>query len=62
MSPEEELNKFLEQHSELQTLYKMLKLGVPVIGVTQKAQINQMNMDLVNELIDKAKKVYSSIH
>ena len=62
MSPEEELNKFLEQHSELQTLYKMLKLGVPVIAVTQKAQINQMNMDLVNELIDKAKKVYSSIH
>ena len=62
MSPEEELNKFLEQHSELQNLYKMLKLGVPVIGVTQKAQINQMNMDLVNELIDKAKKVYSSIH
>ena len=62
MSPEEELNKFLEQHSELQTLYKMLKLGVPVIGVTQKAQINQMNMDLVNELIDKAKKAYSSIH
>ena len=62
MSPEEELNKFLEQHSELQNLYKMLKLGVPVIGVTQKAQINQMNMDLVNELIDKVKKVYSSIH
>ena len=62
MSPEEELNKFLEQHSELQNLYKMLKLGVPVIGVTQKAQINQLNMDLVNELIDKAKKVYSSIH
>ena len=62
MSPEEELNKFLEQHSELQNLYKMLKLGVPVIGVTQKAQINQMNMDLVNELIDKAKKVYSIIH
>ena len=62
MSPEEELNKFLEQHSELQNLYKMLKLGVPVIAVTQKAQINQMNMDLVNELIDKAKKVYSSIH
>ena len=62
MSPEEELNKFLEEHSELQNLYKMLKLGVPVIAVTQKAQINQMNMDLVNELIDKAKKVYSSIH
>ena len=41
MSPEEELNKFLEQHSELQNLYKMLKLGVPVIAVTQKAQINQ---------------------
>ena len=40
----------------------MLKLGVPSVGVIQKAQLNQLNMDLVNELIDKAKKANPSIH
>ena len=61
LSPEEELNKFLEEHSELQSLYKMLKFGVPIIGVTQKANSLGCDMDLVNELFDKAKKVNSSI-
>ena len=61
LSPEEELNKFLGEHSEVTNLYKMLKMGVPVIGVMQKAQLNQFDMDVVNELIDKAKKVYPSI-
>ena len=61
LSPEEELNKFLAEHSEVTQLFKMLKMGVPVIGVMQKAQLNQFDMDLVNELIDKAKKVYQSI-
>ena len=61
LSPQEELDQFLSEHSEIQNLYKMLKLGVPTAGVIQKAQLNQFNMDLVNELIDKAKKVNSSI-
>ena len=61
LSPEEELNKFLEEHCELQSLYKMLKFGVPIIGVTQKANSLGCDMDLVNELFDKAKKVNSSI-
>ena len=61
LSPEEDLNKFLEEHSELQSLYKMLKFGVPIIGVTQKANSLGCDMDLVNELFDKAKKVNSSI-
>ena len=61
LSPEDDLNKFLEEHSELQSLYKMLKFGVPVIGVTQKANSLGCDMDLVNELFDKAKKVNSSI-
>ena len=62
LSPQEDLDKFLNEHSEIKNLYKMLKLGVPVVGVMQKAQMNQFDMDLVNELIDKAKKVNSSIH
>ena len=61
LSPEEELNKFLGEHSEVTNLYKMLKMVVPVIGVIQKAQLNQFDMDVVNELIDKAKKVFPSI-
>ena len=61
LSPEEELNKFLGEHSEVTNLYKMLKMGVSVIGVMQKAQLNQFDMDVVNELIDKAKKVFPSI-
>ena len=61
ISPEEDLNKFLEEHSELQSLYKMLKFGVPIIGVTQKANSLGCDMDLVNELFEKAKKVNSSI-
>ena len=61
LGPEEELNKFLGEHSEVTNLFKMLKMGVPVIGVMQKAQLNQFDMDVVNELIDKAKKVYPSI-
>lgn len=61
LSPQEELDQFLSEHSEIQNLYKMLKLGVPTVGVIQKAQLNQFNMDLVNELINKAKKVNPSI-
>ena len=61
LSPQEELAQFLSEHSEIQNLYKMLKLGVPTVGVIQKAQLNQFNMDLVNELINKAKKVNPSI-
>ena len=61
LSPEDDLNKFLEEHSELQSLYKMLKFGVPIIGVTQKANSLGCDMDLVNELFYKAKKVNSSI-
>ena len=62
MSPEEELNKFLSEHDELQNLYKMLKLGVPTVGVIQKAKLNLFNMDLVDELIEKAKKVHPNIN
>ena len=32
----------------------MLKLGVSVYGVRRKAQMNQLNMDNINESIEKA--------
>ena len=61
LSPEEDLNKFLEKNSSFQTLFKMLKVGVPIIGVKQKAQLNGFNMDIFNELVAKAQKVHSNI-
>ena len=62
LSPEEDLNKFLEKNSSFQTLFKMLKVGVPIIGVKQKAQLNGFNMDIFNEMVAKAQKVHSNIH
>ena len=61
LTPEDELNKFLDEHEDLRQMYKTLKLGVPSYAVMQKAQINGYDMDLIQELIDKAKKVNPNI-
>ena len=61
LSPQEDLDKFLNLHSNYQSLYKMIKLGVPVKGAEQKARLNGLDMDLFNELVEKAKKVHPSI-
>ena len=39
LSPEEELGAFMEQHGDFQSLLKMLKIGITIIQVEQKAQI-----------------------
>ena len=62
LSPEEDLQKFLDNNDTFKELFKMLKVGVPIIGVKQKATLNGFDMDLFNEMIEKAQKVYSSIH
>jgi hypothetical protein len=61
LSPQEDLDQFLNLHSNYQSLYKMIKLGVPVKGAEQKARLNGFDMDLFNELVEKAKKVHPSI-
>ena len=61
LTPEDELNKFLEEHEDVRQMYKMLKLGVPSFGVMQKAQMNGYDINIVQELIDKAKKVNPNI-
>ena len=61
MNPQQELDKFLAEHGELQNIYKMLKLGVPSEGVIQKAKLNQLNMDLITQLIEIAKKLNPNI-
>ncbi len=61
LTPEDELNKFLEEHEDVRQMYKMLKLGVPSFGIMQKAQMNGYDINIVQELIDKAKKVNPNI-
>ena len=62
LTPEDDLKQFLDNNPTFQELFKMLKVGVPIIGVKQKTQLNDFDMDLFEELITKAQKVYSSIH
>ena len=62
LSPEEELDAFLEQHSDYKSLFKMLKIGITIMQVEQKARLNGYDMDLFYEMIEKAKKVHPNIH
>ena len=57
LSPEEDIKDFLSKNSTYENLYKMLKLGVPLRGVSQKAQLNGYDMDIFNELVEKTKKL-----
>ena len=59
--PAENLENFLKSHESFRNLYKMIKLHVPLMGVRQKAKINGLDMDVLEELIDKARKVDPSI-
>ena len=61
LSPAEDLEKFLKENEQFRNLYKMLKLGVPVAGVEQKAKMNGINMDKLHELIEKVHKVDPNI-
>ena len=62
LSPEEDLKQFLDKNISFQNIYKMLKVGVPVISAEQKVKINGYDMDLFNELVEKAKKVHPNIN
>ena len=61
LSPEEDLKNFLNKNSSYENLYRMLKVGVPYVGVSQKAKLNGYDMDLFNEMYEKAKKVNPNI-
>ena len=61
LSPQEDLDKFLEQNPTFTPLFKMLKLGVPYIGVRQKAQLNGLDLDILDQLVEKAQKIYPNI-
>ena len=40
----------------------MLKYGITIIQVEQKARLNGYDMDLFYEMVEKAKKVHPNIH
>jgi hypothetical protein len=62
LSPEEDLKQFLDKNTGFQNIFKMLKVGVPRISAEQKVKLNGFDMDLFNELVEKAKKVYPNIN
>ena len=60
-SPEEALENFLQKHENFRNIYKMLKMGVPPQAVEQKVKVNALDLDVYNELLDKAKKVLPNL-
>ena len=59
LTPEEDLEEFLAQNDKVyRTVFKMLKIGIPITIVEQKAAKNEVNMDLFYILVEKAKKIY----
>ena len=61
LSPEGDLEKFLNENEDLRDIYKKLKLGIPSFQLFMKAKMNGADENLLNELLEKAKKVNSSI-
>ena len=56
VNPQQAYENFLNSHDNLANLSKMLKLGVPVPAVEQKAKLAGFDMDLVGQLIELATK------
>ena len=61
LSPEEDLEKFLNENEDLKDIYKKLKLGIPSFQLFMKAKMNGADENLLNELLEKAKKINSYI-
>ena len=61
LSPEGDLEKFLNENEDLKDIYKKLKLGIPSFQLFMKAKMNGADENLLNELLEKAKKVNSNI-
>ena len=62
LPPEEALENFLKQHEKYRNVLKMLKLGVPTIGVKQKVKTSGLDLDILEQLIVLAHKVYPQIN
>ena len=61
LTPEEELENFLKENEDYRRFVKQLKIGIKSFQIEQKERINGLDMDIFNELLEKAKKVYPNI-
>ena len=61
LTPQQELDKFLDEHENLKSTYKLLKMGIPTMQVEQKARMNGANLDEITKLFELAKKVDPNI-
>jgi flagellar biosynthesis GTPase FlhF len=61
LTPEEELENFLKENEEYRRFIKQLKIGIKSYQIEQKERINGLDMDIFNEMLEKAKKVYPNI-
>ena len=61
LTPEQELDNFLKEHSNFANIYKSMKLGVPTMQLEMKVEMQGFDIDLYHELVEKAKKVNPNI-
>ena len=62
LTPEEELENFLKENEDYRRFVKQLKIGIKSYQIEQKERINGLDMDIFNEMLEKAKKVYPNIN
>ena len=61
LTPQQELDKFLEEHDYLRDTHKLLKMKIPYAAIEQKAGIKGLNVEEIKVLYELAKKVDPSI-
>ena len=61
ITPEVELENFFCENEEYRSFLKMLKYGVPVEGVKQKAMMAQLDLGVFEEMLKKIHNAYPSI-
>ena len=61
LTPQQELDKFLEEHDYLRDTYKLLKMSIPYAQIEQKAGIKGLDVEEIKELYELAKKANPNI-
>ena len=61
LTPQQELDKFLEEHDYLRDTYKLLKMSIPYAQIEQKAGIKGLDVKEIKVLYELAKKANPNI-
>ena len=61
LTPQQELDKFLEEHEHLRDTHKLLKMRIPYAAIEQKAGIKGLDVEEIKALYELVKKVDPSI-